>query len=102
MNDYKELIELNRFCIGGSCSGCKLEGKPTSECFKAMEDMCDALEQTIRERNAAVADISWLIVNGFNVCKICKHNFSENSAEYCLSCCDTAPGGNFTWRGVQE
>lgn len=87
MNDYKELIEC-----------CREHG---NHAWYRLNEAADAIEQLVKEIDAAVADISWLIVNG-NACTICEHNFADDSAEHCLDCHEVTPYGNYKWRGVQE
>ena len=60
--------------------------------------------QFVRERDAAVKDISLLIIGNqpfTDPCKICKHRFGADPCQ-CLECDEITPYGNFEWRGVDE
>lgn len=94
MNDYKELIaDLTAAANRNSNS---LNTRDT--CRKA----ADAIEQLVRERDAAIADISYLIIRPLEVCKLCAHDFADTAAEKCPNCSDITAYGNFEWRGVSK
>lgn len=89
MNDYKGLIgELKEQCPAMDYDCCELA-------FRA----ADAIEQLVKERNAAVADLH-LVANNcfedyvFSACRCCKKNDTCNG--------QPATGCDFEWRGVQE
>lgn len=88
MKDYNELIKKLRNAAGGDLGR------------KMCREAADVIAQLNKERNAAVADISQLIIYG-NACKICKHYFSDDPI-FCLECDELCPHGNFCWRGVRE
>lgn len=100
MNDYKELIV---HCEEWLEITKRLECESLS---KHIEECADAIEQLIKERDAAVADLTV-----FYKCKICKH-YNEKSAnygytEFCENCgaypwADDEEPNKWEWRGVQE
>ena len=89
MKDYNELIKKLRNAAGGDLGR------------KMCREAADAIEQLVKERDAAVADISLLIINHGNACKICKHHFSDDHT-LCLECDEMCLHGNYEWRGVRE
>ena len=81
MNDYKELIaELRK------CKYCARD---------IAKYAADAIEQLVRERDAAVEDMETIANNMLLGCEFCKKNCAEQAN--CLTG-DT----RFEWRGVQE
>lgn len=89
MNDYKELVkELKR---NGLSNGGAL-GHHSGLCDEA----ADAIEQLVRERDAAV---NWLP----HQCNLCKHCHPANGI-HCAKggCADWKRRENWEWRGVQE
>ena len=100
MNDYKELVE-NLRAAGKSVE--LADGSfdiyiPTVEkCHNA----ADAIEQLVKERDAAVADLK-----NVKACKFCKNLSPHIDKEPCYSCLLYVIGqrctNNFEWRGVQE
>lgn len=94
MNDYKELIEWIRI-INTTGFEPKIENAKA-----ALTEAADAIEQLVRERDAAVADILRLIVHHNGVCENCKNRFGDDPT-CCLECDDINPFGNFEWRGVE-
>lgn len=98
MEDYKELIDILRdIDFVDSCEHCFFPCGGSGNCF--VLKTADAIEQLVKERDAAIADISWLIINHY-VCGICKHHDDDSS--YCGTCGALTPNGKFEWRGVQE
>lgn len=88
MNDYKELIELLRddeFC-----------GK-----LDYIDDAADAIEQLVKERDAAVKDMNTLCSTFADICSFCK-NDSRNDGDVCVKCKGTDWLEFWEWRGVQE
>lgn len=77
MNDYKELALL-------------LRSNPNNV-FQM--NAADAIEQLVRERDAAVADLHELFTNDESPCAFC-------IAEHCDKCIIDYP--YWKWRGVQE
>lgn len=94
MNDYKELIVA--LCTASERNSNSLNTRDT--CRKA----ADAIEYLVKERDAAIADISYLIIHPLEVCKLCAHDFADTAAEKCPNCSDITAYGNFEWRGVSE
>ena len=80
MNDYKELLaELRK------CKYCARD---------IAKYAADAIEQLVKERDAAVKDLKeWC--DELCYCEVCKHN-SKCSKEFCKF------ANNWEWRGVQE
>ena len=73
MNDYKELIDQVRTCIARGCDCCNQEStcKYDLTCngiFDYHLACADAIEQLVRERDAAVAD-----AKEFRECCSCPH-----------------------------
>lgn len=81
MNEYKELISRLRNA-GGGCDGIKM-----------CHDAADAIEQLVKERDAAVADLYELFTKDESPCSFCV-------AEHCDKCIIDYP--YWEWRGVQE
>ena len=92
MEEYKELIKI----IDGVL---EKDDAPTLAMLAAA---ADAIEQLIKERDAAIADISWLMIHHYDACRICKHNTDDEYRLYCPTCDDLILDGNFEWRGVQN
>lgn len=93
MADYKELIgQLNGACI------VKVVMKDMTKA-DLFARAADAIEQLIKERDAAVADLK---EGGF--CMTCKHLVSTQEEKLCMHCSILTGGGedNWEWRGVQE
>lgn len=86
MNNYKELIEILRdetFC-----------GK-----LDYIEDASDAIEQLVKERDAAIADLK-----EYASCDYCKHSNAECEEYWNIGECGLhglCSGEKFEWRGVQ-
>lgn len=105
MNDYKELIaelDVKSVCVKNK-DDCKLCNEDRENCRYEQELFYrakNAIEQLVRERDAAIADISLELVCS-DVCKVCKHRFADDPT-YCLECDEQNPNGNFEWRGVEE
>lgn len=82
MNDYKGLVDSLRICVKYN---------------KAVDALCnaefaaDAIEQLVRERDAAVKDL-----NIARSCLTCK----SNSLDFCAGCDSWASKSNWEWRGV--
>ncbi len=65
-----------------------------------IEKAADAIEQLVKERDAAVADLK-----NIRACKFCKNLSQHIDKEPCNSCLLYVRGrdtNNFEWRGVQE
>lgn len=105
MNKYKELIEeleIKSACVKNK-DNCKLCNEDRENCRYEQELFYrakNAIEQLVRERDAAVTDISLLIVQK-DACEICKNRFGDDPT-YCLECDEQNPNGNFEWRGVED
>lgn len=90
MMTYNEMLEI-------------LRGKVLHESAEAtqqrLNEIADALERAIRERDAAVADLE-----KFAGCRVC----SREDIEYCIGCTHCFSDGKYglwkkwEWRGVQE
>lgn len=109
MNDYKELIkELRAHCLcitnGDNCDNC--EGLISEKAYchlqiKLHKKAADAIEQLIKERDAAISEIP-------RVCSKCEHNQDGHfriladgkTDDLCLTCIINGRC-NFKWRGVQ-
>ena len=96
MNDYKELVENLRE-EADAVQAIEWDIPICTE--NHIREAADAIEQLVKERDAAVADISLLIINHGNACKICKHHFSDDPT-LCLECDEMCLHGNYEWRGV--
>lgn len=105
MNDYKELINKLR----NACEWCN-GSTPHCKVYKNMQQAADAIEQLVKERDAArkerdvaVADIKkcWLCASCRNHIEskewcFCYHFDPEMDSDGCTTC------ENYEWRGVQE
>lgn len=96
MNDYKELIEQ----LNGACYFKIVDGDISKADLFARA--VDAIEQLVKERNAAVDDLS---MHG-RYCVTCAHSTIDGA--YVWPCndkrlrCATDDNKNWEWRGVQE
>lgn len=64
------------------------------------QDALAYIQQLVRERDAAVADLTEVVMTcGESYCKYCKHE--KNPATECVGHCWTHNEG-FEWRGVKE
>lgn len=99
MNNYKELVENVRICASGDCFGCTPRGNKINCQEVLLESAADAIEQLVKERDAAVADLK----EG-SFCMTCKHLVSTQEKKLCRHCSSLTGGGedNWEWRGVQE
>ena len=85
MNDYKELIDSLRICV---------KYKKAAEALCNAEFAADAIEQLVKERDAAIADLK---DHGRN-CKTCLHG--GRGKNDCLDR-EEVPC-KWEWSGVQE
>lgn len=100
MNDYKELIEALKCCFTDqkgcykNCFACPYECFD-NDCEDISLNALNAIERLVRERDAAVEDLS---LNG-RYCVTCKHFsvFCKRNNK-CLS----DENEHWEWRGVQE
>lgn len=93
MNDYEELIDKLRFYadtaddpIYGICINSP----------KVMFQAADAIEHLIKERDAAVADLTDTATHG--ECVACKH-FDNSDSVFCQEC-RLHSESKWEWRGV--
>lgn len=100
MSDYKELINEARNCVDRNtkCAICHYKESQGERdfCIDIMiRDLADAIEQLVRERNAALADLKELA--DCDYCKYGKGNDCEDTLhDYCTV------GEDWEWRGVQD
>lgn len=80
MNDYKELVARLR---------------RTNFAQKDRDDAADAIEQLVRERDAAVADLKEATLDDAWECFACKHIHKAECSAYISGEC-------WEWRGVRE
>lgn len=88
MNDYKELIELLAH---------PADGRDNAD---IMISAVDAIEQLVRERDAAIADLK-----EYASCDYCKRSNAECKEYWNIGECGLhglCGGEKFEWRGVQE
>lgn len=104
MNDYKELIALAENCmdIRMECRNCNCPYEGVSVvndfCMNHLaDDLVKAIEQLVRERDAAVADIP-------ERCATCKHTESKKTDSPCDRCFKYGTGkrSQWEWRGVKD
>lgn len=91
MNDYKELVEKLRNAAGGDLGR------------KMCKDAADAIEQLVKERDVAVADLRAVITSSdawLNFCDFCKHQEPDGQCFHDCTPCNDKWG--WQWRGVQE
>lgn len=85
MNDYKDLI--------GDIGDCLIGHPSETLCKRILREAADAIEQLVKERGAAVADLGHAAF-----CDYCKH--------YCKHFgyprCKKSGRCEWEWRGVQE
>lgn len=102
MNDYKELIDgLKMLEFFNQRAGRELWAKKPedvqntdiSNAEQILTNAVDAIEQLVRERDAAVADL-----NKARSCITCK----SDSLDFCEGCDSWRSKCNWEWRGVQE
>lgn len=95
MNDYKELI--------GDIGDCLIAQPSEAVCKRILREAADAIEQLVKERDAAIADlkINWL-------CAVCKNRvvtkewMACKNKDFYEAPCGAPTCLNFEWRGVQE
>lgn len=91
MNDYEELIKRLRVAVDvHKVKGCALEISA-----ETCAEIADAIEQLVRERDAAVKDMETIANNMLLGCEFCKKNCTEQAN--CLT-----GDARFEWRGVQN
>lgn len=94
MNDYRELVEKLRMAgrwIKHDDGSEETYLLSVSDCVK----IADAIEQLVKERDAAIEDMETIANNMLLGCEFCKKNCTEQSN--CLT-----GDARFEWRGVQE
>lgn len=100
MNDYKELIE--RLISASERKSNSLNTRSTCK------DAADAIEQLLKERNAAVADFNQFAIYAASkakfACKWCKSRKRDGRCQWFIDHKDDkiCYGVHFEWRGVQE
>ena len=71
------------------------------EIQQRLNEIADAFEQLVRERDAAVADLK--VLERYAYCPVCKHFALHYSDEPCKSCrSGLGSEDNWEWRGVQD
>lgn len=99
MNDYKELIT---------------DLREEAEAVKAVEwdipictenhirEAADAIEQLVRERDCAVADLRNALMNDFTMkqCYYCKHQEKDGQCHH--DCIHYTAKWGWEWRGIKE
>ena len=91
MNDYRELCETLRLANSWQFA---------PKFVNAMLDAADAIEQLVKERSAAIADLK-----EYASCDYCKHSNAECKEYWNIGECGLhglCGGEKFKWRGVQE
>lgn len=96
MNDYKELVADLKELSEEEKEFASNSGD--IYCAERLALAADAIEQLVKERDAAVEDLTFSYKHGLS-CFACKHDFAVDAAEYCIDC---KFNSNFEWRGVQE
>lgn len=97
MNYYQELIELLR---NGEYIVFKAGGTKQRQVTKYGQIVVDIIEQLVRERDAAIADLK-----EYASCDYCKHSNAECKEYWNIGECGLhglCGGEKFEWRGVQE
>ena len=110
MNDYKELIYALKSCqhIASNCIDCPLSNTKyynykTKECEVHLHNVAaDVIEQLVKERDAAVADLKSELASecGLNPCRYCK--YQEDDYQCPHDCIPYSEKWGWQWRGVQE
>lgn len=99
MNDYKELLSQIAYCTSEEgCDGCPLNSDNILDlCVdELLEKASDAIEQLVKERDAAIADLRYQ-----SACWNCTKNGKDCHANMPMEQPNVMCGG-FEWRGVQE
>jgi len=111
MNDYKELIEelkANCLCLiyGDDCNNCEGLNSEKALCsltMRLLKKATDAIEQLVRERDAAIADLETATLTTYP----CHYCGKVNNCKYNklgIMCMGTMNlrDREFEWRGVQN
>ena len=107
MNGYKELIYALKSCqhIASNCIDCPLSNTKyynpkTKECEVHLHNVAaDAIEQLVRERDAAVAAVA-----EHPYCYNCKHRDKSSEEHPCIICNQMWPNASeckWHWRGLE-
>ena len=91
MNDYKGLIgELKEQCSAMDYDCCSMA-------FRA----ADAIEQLVKERDAAVADLKSVLASecGLNQCRYCKYQEDDYQCHH--DCIPYSEKWGWEWRGLE-
>ena len=109
MNDYKELIYALKSCqhIASNCIDCPLSNTKyynykTKECEVHLHNVAaDVIEQLVRERDAAVADLKSEMERerGLNQCRYCKYQEDDNQCPN--DCIPYSEKWRWEWRGLE-
>lgn len=83
MNDHKDLI--------GDIGDCLIAQPSEAVCKRVLREAANAIEQLVKERDAAIADLYAEAEYYGDSCYFC----SKNNNTPCRKC-------NWEWRGVQE
>lgn len=89
MNDYKELIELLAH---------PADGRDNAD---IMISAADAIEQLVKERDAAAADLRFVIASAcdLDVCLWCKHREFDGQCHH--DCIPYSEKWGWEWRGAK-
>lgn len=101
MNDYKELVaELEEF---SSLNDENLQSLiiENNDLQNALVDAADVIEQLVRERDAAVADLKSELERerGLNQCRYCK--YQEGDSQCPPDCIPYSEKWGWEWRGLE-
>ena len=91
MNDYKELL--------GDIGDCLIAQPSETLCKRVLREAADAIEQLVKECDAAIADLRGLADN----CSFCVHyTAAEVPCKSKKPCCIDGNPDRWEWRGVRE
>lgn len=93
MSDYKELIETLNALLSLNDENLSERVIANNDVQNALLQAADAIEQLVRERDAAVADL-----NVARSCLTCK----SDGLDFCEGCDSWASKRKWEWRGAQE
>lgn len=107
MNDYNELAEMlrsmSRAIIREDANALDIPEENIWDAdANAINDAADAIEQLVKERDAAVADLRFVIASAcdLDVCLWCKHREFDGQCHH--DCIPYSEKWGWEWRGVKE
>lgn len=100
MTDYTALIAALRE-EGATVAILAVEWNIPALTAKRILEAADAIEQLVKERDAAVRDLKLAMQRDFSECVICKNYGDYPRKGKCRECFQGAEN-NFEWRGIHD